>query len=84
MYDADVAPEMSAYVPPCVSDRDHCQVTALTLPSGSSTLAVNAVPTAGVAVPNVTDPASSTFVTVTVTASSAALPCGSDAFTVTA
>ncbi len=83
MYDADVAPERFAYVPSSVSDRAHCQLTALTLPSGSARVAVNATPTAGVSAPNVTDPASSTFVTVTVTASVTALPCWSDAFTVT-
>ena len=75
---------MLANVPSCADAFAHCQVSALALPSGSSTLAVSAVPVAGVSESNDTVPGSSRFVTETVTATLPLPPCPSLAVTVTA
>ena len=63
-----VAPLISAYVPSAASDFDHCQVTPVTPPSGSTGVSARiSIPILGCDALRDTIPRSSTLVTVTVT-----------------
>jgi hypothetical protein len=85
VYEAEVAPVMSANGPAAESAFIHCQLWSVTLPSESTTSPASASPTmAGpvVTVPGSSTPGSSTLATVTVT-SRVSMLVPSEAFTVT-
>ena len=63
-----MAPLMSTNVPVALAEDAHCQVSLVTPPSGSVRLAATAVPTCGLDGSSFTVPASSSLVTVIVTA----------------
>ena len=83
VYVSDVAPRMGAHGPASESERLHCHLTSSIFMSGSVSVAVRACSTAGCEVDMLTEPGSSTFVTVMTKARELLAPSLSVVMTVT-